>query len=265
MISLPVSAADYIKTGRLNDALQAVQAEIRANGADAALRMSLVQLLCVMGNWERAHAQLEVLDSLGDEYKGWTRMVAQALLGERLRRDVFAGETTPLVLGEPQPWMAQLIQALKPGNPESQAALRHQAFDTAAAVPVRIEGRDWPWLADADSRLGPVLEGIMEGKYYWIPLERIRSLRIDPPTDLRHLVWSPAQVTWVTGGQSTLLIPTRYPGSESVLDDRVRLARLTTWEDLGAGQFRGLGQRLFTAGEQDFPLLDVRTIEFLPN
>lgn len=265
MISTPLTAADYIKTGRLADALQALQNEVRANGADALLRLSLVQLLCVMGNWDRAHAQLEVLDSLGDEFEGWTGMVAQALVGEKIRRDVFSGVTTPLVLGEPSPWIAQLIQALKPASAENQAALRREAFDAASAVPVRIGGQDLPWLADADSRLGPVLEGIMEGKYYWIPLERIRSLKIEAPSDLRHLVWSPAEATWVTGGESTLLIPTRYPGSESIPDDRVRLARLTTWEDLGDGQFRGLGQRLFTAGEIDFPLLDVREIEFLPN
>ena len=265
MISTPLTAADYIKTGRLADALQALQSEVRANGADALVRISLIQLLCVMGNWDRAHAQLEVLDALGDEHKGWAGMMAQALVGEKLRREVFACTTTPLVLGEPSPWIAQLIQALKPASPESQAALRREAFEAASAVPVRIGDQDLPWLADADSRLGPVLEGIMEGKYYWIPLERIRSLKIEAPSDLRHLVWSPAEVTWVTGGESTLLIPTRYPGSEQVTDDRVRLARLTTWEDLGDGQFRGLGQRLFTAGDLDFPLLDVRDIEFRPS
>lgn len=216
-----------------------------------------------MGNWDRAHSQLEVLASLSDEYKGWTEMLAQALVGEKLRRDVFAGQTTPLILGEPNAWIALLIQALKAQTPVAQAGLRREAFEAASAVPVKVNGQDAPWLADADSRLGPVLEGIMEGKYYWIPLERIRRLRIEAPSDLRHLVWSPAEVTWATGGESTLLIPTRYPGSEQVSDDRVRLARLTTWEDLGDGQFRGLGQRLFTAGELDFPLLEIREVEFL--
>jgi len=264
VISPTLTAADYVKAGCLAEALDALQSEIRRNGAAAHLRISLIQLLCVMGNWDRARAQVEVLDSLGDEYKGWASMVAQALLGEQLRRDVFAGTTTPLVLGEPSAWIAQLIQALKPGTPESRAALRREAFEAARAVPVKVNGEKHPWLADADSRLGPVLEGIMEGKYYWIPLDRIQRLRIEVPSDLRHFVWSPAEVTWVTGGESTLLIPTRYPGSELVLDDRVRLARLTTWEDLGEGQFRGLGQRLFTTGEVEFPLLDVREIEFLP-
>lgn len=263
MISTPLTAADHVKAGRLAEALQTLQNEIRANGADSRLRLSLIQLLCVMGDWKRAHAQLEVLESFGDEHKGWTGMMAQALIGEKLRRDVFAGITTPLVLGEPSPWIGQLIQALKPSTPQSQAASRREAFETAPASPVRIGGQDLPWLADADSRLGPVLEGIMEGgKYYWIPFDRISRLRLEPPSDLRHLVWSPAEVTWVTGGESALLIPTRYPGSELVADDRIRLSRLTTWEDLGEGQFSGLGQRLFTAGEIDFPLLEIGEIEF---
>ncbi|HRE06016.1 MAG TPA: tetratricopeptide repeat protein, partial [Opitutaceae bacterium] len=82
---------DHIKSGNLAAALDALQNKIRANGADAQLRLSLVQILCVMGNWDRAKIQLQTLDSLGDEYKGWTGMVAQALLAESLRRDVFGG------------------------------------------------------------------------------------------------------------------------------------------------------------------------------
>ncbi|MFO1448486.1 MAG: type VI secretion system accessory protein TagJ [Opitutaceae bacterium] len=253
---------DHIKSGNLTAALEALQNKIRANGADAQLRLSLVQVLCVIGNWDRAKIQLQTLDSMGDEYKGWTGMVGQALMAEALRREVFAGRTTPLVLGEPSPWMAQLIQALNPADPALQASLRSHAFEAAPAVPASVNGVEVEWVADADSRLGPVLEAMMEGKYYWIPFERIRRLSIAPATDLRHLVWLPAQATWITGGESSLLIPCRYVGSESAKDDRLRLSRRTEWEEIAEGQYRGLGQRMFTAGESDYPLLDVRTIEF---
>ncbi|MBC8646864.1 MAG: virulence protein SciE type, partial [Thermoanaerobaculia bacterium] len=163
---------------------------------------------------------------------------------------------------EPLAWVAQLIQALRPGDAAARAKLRAEAFEAAPALPGKVNGFEFPWLADADSRLGPLLEAHMEGKYYWIPFARIQRLSLEAPTDLRHLVWVPAQVTWVTGGESSLLIPTRYAGSETVADDRVRLARRTEWEELAEGQFRGLGQRTLTAGDTDYPLLEVRTIEF---
>lgn len=252
---------DHIKSGRLSQALEALQNQIRANGADAQLRLSLIQLLCVMGQWDRARTQVQTLDSFGDEYKGWTGMVGQALLAEAIRRDVFAGRTTPLVLGEPSPWLAELIQALKPGDSKQQAALRARAFEAAPASPAKVNGQDVPWIADADSRLGPVLEAMMEGKYYWIPFQRVQRLSIAPVTDLRHLVWIPAQATWITGGESAVLIPVRYADSETSTDDRIKLSRRTDWEELSDGQFRGLGQRMFTCGETDYPLLDVRTVE----
>jgi type VI secretion system protein ImpE len=258
-----VTVEEHLKAGHLAAALEELQNQIRARGAEASLRLSLCQLLGVMGKWDRARTQLDALVSLGSEYAPWTAMMSQALLGESLRRQVFAGRTTPLALGEPSAWLAQLIQAMRPGDAAQLAHVRAQAFEQAPATAVRINGQEAPWIADADSRLGPVLEAIMEGKYYWIPFDRVRRISVAPPTDLRHLVWIPAQVTWVTGGESSLLIPTRYPGSEDASDDRLRLARLTTWEELGEGQSRGLGQRMFVAGELDVPLLEVRTIEVI--
>lgn len=252
---------DYIKSGRLQSALEALQNQIRANGAEARLRLSLVQLLCVMGQWDRARTQLQTLESLGDEYKTWVGMMGQVLMGEALRREVFAGKITPLIFGEPAAWLAQLVQALAPGEPAAQAKLRAAAFEAAPAVSGKVNGEEVPWLADADSRLGPVLEALMDGKYYWIPFDRISKILIEPPSDLRHLVWIPAQAIWVTGGQSALHIPVRYPGTEQSTDDRLRLSRLTDWNEMSAGEFRGLGQRMLAAGERDFSLLEVRTIE----
>lgn len=251
-----------IREARLTSAKEMLQNKIRAAASDARLRLSLIQLLCVLGEWERVRTQLEVVESLGDENRSWINLLGPALMGEALRREVFAGRTTPLVLGEPSEWIAQLIRALQPGDPSAQAALRAAAFDAAPAAPAKVNGEEVPWLADADSRLGPVLEAIMEGKYYWIPFDRVRRLSLTIPTDLRHLVWVPGQITWTTGGESPVMIPTRYAGTETSTDDQLRLARKTTWEELAENQFRGLGQRTLTAGDRDFPLLEIRTIEW---
>ena len=251
-----------IREARLSVARELLQNKIRAAAADARLRLSLLQLLCVMGEWDRVRNQLEVIESLGDENKSWINMLGPALMGEALRRDVFAGRTTPLVLGEPAEWIAKLIQALRPGDAAAQAQLRTAAFDAAPAVAAKVNGEEVPWLADADSRLGPVLEAIMDGKYYWIPFDRVRKLVLTVPTDLRHLVWLPGQITWSTGGESPVMIPTRYSGTEASADDQLRLARRTVWEEIAENQFRGLGQRMLTAGEKDFPILDVRMIEW---
>lgn len=254
--------ARALKEARLAEARDLLQNKIRASASDVRLRLSLLQLLCVLGEWDRARNQLEVLESLGDENKSWINMLGPALMGEALRREVLAGRTTPLVLGEPADWIAKLIQALRPADASAQARLRADAFEAAPALPAKINGEAVPWLADADSRLGPVLEAIMEGKYYWIPFDRIRRLSFAAPTDLRHLVWLPVQATWSSGGDSSILVPTRYGGTEKEEDNQLRLARRTTWEELAENQYRGLGQRMLTAGDRDFAILDVRSVEW---
>ena len=52
--SKSMNAEEYIQTGRLDEALAALQSEVRNQPADAKLRTFLFQLLCVLGQWERA-------------------------------------------------------------------------------------------------------------------------------------------------------------------------------------------------------------------
>ena len=42
-------------------------------------------------------------------------------------------------------------------------------------------------------RLGPVCEAILNGKYYWIPFERLSRVDIEAPSDLRDLIWAPVE------------------------------------------------------------------------
>jgi type VI secretion system protein ImpE len=183
----------------------------------------------------------------------------EAIQCEALRAEILKGQRAPVIFGEPQPWMAQLAEALKldATDPDAAANLRAAAFDAAPASPGTIDGTRFDWLADADSRLGPVLEAIVNGRYVWVPFMRIARIEIDPPADLRDAVWTAATFTWTNGAQAVGLIPTRYPGSVDASDDALKLARKTEW----VGEFP-LGQRMFTNGDADFPLMDVRLIEF---
>jgi len=110
--------------------------------------------------------------------------------------------------------------------------------------------------------LGPVLETIVNGHYYWIPFQRIRGLALDKPQDLRDLVWMPAHFTWVNGGESAGLIPTRYPGSEVSADPELRLSRRTEWLNEPNGAFLGQGQRMFFTDSGEYPLMNLRLIVF---
>ena len=99
----------------------------------------------------------------------------------------------------------------------------------------------------------------MDGKYYWIPMHRISRIEMEAPTDLRDLVWAPAEFTWSTGAKAVGLLPVRYPGTEKLGDAAAKLSRSTEWRDEG-GTSVGIGQRLLTTDAVELPLLELREL-----
>jgi type VI secretion system protein ImpE len=227
------------------------------------LRIFLFQIYCVQGEWMKAGTQLDVLLELDPSSKPMVETYREALRCEALRREVFDGKRSPLVLGAPQDWLAMMIEALRvdaEGRPDAAAALRAGALEAAPATSGKLDDVPFAWLADADSRLGPVLEAIVNGKYYWVPISRLLRIEIDKPADLRDFVWAPATLTLENGAASVALIPTRYPGTERETDNALRLARATDWREQPGGAWHGVGQRMLTTDQAEIALLDVRVV-----
>ncbi|MCX9156617.1 type VI secretion system accessory protein TagJ [Niveibacterium sp. 24ML] len=262
----PVAAAEQaIRDADPDSALKFLQDGVRANPADAKLRIFLFQLLSVQGQWDRALNQLNVAAELDASSLAMAQMYREALRCEALRADVFAGRRSPLIFGMPEQWLALLIESLLnrgQGNTAQAASLRERAFEEAPATSGTIDEQPFAWIADADMRLGPVCEAVINGKYYFVPFSALTRLSIEAPEDLRDLVWMPAHFEFTNGGEAVGVIPTRYPGSESSGDSLIRLARKTEWTEVGDGSYHGSGQRVLTTDAGDLPLMGIREIRF---
>ena len=259
-----MTAEELLKDARPEEALKELQKAVRDHPANAKSRVFLFQLLSVLGDWQRANTQLQVLSEMDSESMMLARLFEPVLVCEAIRADVFAGKRTPIIFGQPPEWIGFLVPAMEHfGRGEFKAGteLRSQAFEAAPASAGQLNGQAFEWIADADERLGPVLEVILEGHYYWVPFPRIRKMIIEPATDLRDLVWAPAQFVWENGGQASGHIPTRYAGTERSEDGKLKLARKTEWIDKG-GTNIGLGQRTLATDTSEYPLLEIRTVEF---
>lgn len=260
-----MTAEAALKEGRLDDALQLLTQEVRGNPADVRKRVFLFQLLALKGDWTRAQTQLDVVGELDAGNMLMVTTYSAILRGEAARAAVFAGRQSPVVVGEPEAWLALLLQALKLdalGKHAEAAPLRAQALEQAATSAGSVDGKPFEWLADADPRFGPCLEVVLESGYAWVPFARIQQLQFDAPTDLRDKVWMPAQITWRNGGQAVGFVPARYPGSEQFGDDDLTLGRKTDWVPLGGDAYAGRGQRMLASDVDEYPLLDVRLLEF---
>jgi type VI secretion system protein ImpE len=260
-----MTAEEAIKAGRPDEALTALQDAVRKAPADPRLRRFLFQLHCVLGKWDKALTQLQVLADMDAESMLLANIFQPVIQCELLRSEVFAGKRSPIIFGEPEQWIGQMVQANQLfARDEVQAArdMQAQALEEAPPTSGRLNDQPFEWFADADSRLGPLLEALVDGRYCWVPFTRIQRLAVEPPRDLRDLVWTPAQFVWTNGGEASGFIPTRYAGTEAATDGGLRLSRRTEWVEKGEEFFVGLGQRIFATDQADVPLLEVRTIEF---
>ncbi len=262
-------------------ALEQLKAEVRKAPREPRLRTFLFQLFCVFAEWDRALTQLSVVSELDKLALPMAQTYRAAIRCEMLRERVFAGARTPTMLGEPEPWMSLLVEAnrvLATGATSQAAELRDAAFEAAPTTAGKIfaaaapgpdgapadgkklgPGQPFDWIADADPRLGPVLEAIVDGKYYWVPFTRLSRLDIEAPSDLRDQIWMPAHFTWSTGGESFGFIPTRYPGSAAA-EEELALSRRTEWRDLDGWEI-GLGQRMLATDADEIAIMDLRRLD----
>jgi len=258
---------EFLAAGDPAQALAALQQQVREKPGDAKLRVFLFQLLSVLGQWERALAQLDVCGQLDHGTLSMVNTYREAIKCEAVRAAVFAGKTTPVVFGQPTQWVAMLIEALAQeaqGNAAQATHLRARALEAAPVTPGTLDGTAFDWIGDADSRLGPVLEVVLNGRYTWVPFDALSAITIEAPEDLRDMVWAPVQLTFANGGQTVALVPTCYPGTREQADGALKLARGTTWSGLGDDQYAGLGQRLISTSGPEAALLDAREIRLTP-
>ena len=266
-MSNPAAAEQALKDGDVQRALKLLTEQVRSSPQDTRLRVFLFQLLCVLGQWDRALNQLNVALELDAKMLPMVQTYREAIACEALRAQVFAGQKVPMLFGEPEPWIALLIEALLRegrGEPDAARQLREQALEQAPATAGSVDGQAFAWIADADTRLGPTIEAVINGRYYWLPWSRLAKVEIDAPEDLRDRVWMPAHFEFTNGGDVVGLIPTRYPDTDLAAGDLLALARRTDWRETAPGVFVGLGQRLVATDTAEIALMDMRSVVLEP-
>jgi type VI secretion system protein ImpE len=232
-----MNARELFQAGKLNEAVQALGAEVRDNPTDVRRRTFLFELLCFQGEYDRAEKQLHVLADATPDAQMGAVLYFSALHAERVRQDVFLKKDYPSVAAIP--------------NPRS-GTLNGTPFET---------------LEDADPRVGARLEVFAAGAYLWIPLAHVDSIEMEAPKRLRDLLWIPALVRTGPAFKGTelgeVLLPVLAPFSAKRTQDDIRLGRATEWDEED-GQAVPFGQRVFDVDGEETPILELRKIEFTP-
>jgi type VI secretion system protein ImpE len=228
-----MTARELYQAGKLDEAVQALNAELRNNPEDAKRRTFLFELLCFAGNFDRAEKQLDILSQASPEAMTGTLVYRAALNAERMRREMFEKREYPT------------------------GSTVHEPSGT-------MNGKPFEWLTDSDPRIGARLEVYAAGQYMWIPFEHIASLEMQPPKRLRDLLWAPVAMRTGPSFQGVelgeVLVPTLAPFSFRHADDAVRLGRLSVWEERD-GEEVPFGQKTFLMDGEEVPILELRRLE----
>ena len=137
-------AERFLKEGKLEDALQALTAELRDDPGDTKRRTFLFELLCFAGDYPRAEKQLEILSQGGPTADMGALFYRGALQAQIMRDELFR-------------------KGDYPKTPLARAA--------PTAISGSLNGTPFQSLSDAAPRIGANLELFAAGKYLWIPFQ----------------------------------------------------------------------------------------------
>ena len=230
-----MQANEYLRAGKLKEAIQALNERVRQNPLDTKLRTFLFELLCFAGEFDRCGKQLEFLAEGGRNAELGVLLYRAALSAERSRQQFFV---------------------------DKEYEERHELAKSLAGT---LNGKPFHQISDADSRIGARLEVFLGGAYVWVPFEHITSVTIQEPKRLRDLIWTPALIHTAESFQGRdlgeVLIPVLSPGSWQHSDDAVRLGRVTVWESQEDGTEVPFGQKLLSVDGDEVPILELRNLE----
>lgn len=251
-------------SGDLSAAVEEITREVKANPADMPRRVFLFELLCFAGEWARAARQLDVIGHQGVGTEIGAQVYRNCLRAELDRARLLRDGLQPHFLTDPPAYVDAHLEALsrlRSGDTAGARELLDRAEEERPALSGSLDGRLFGDFRDYDDFFAPVLEVIVHDKYTWLPYEQVRSVRFEPPAQLRDLVWATADIE-TAESEMRALVPVLYAGSGAHPDDLVRLGRATDWRELGPELYAGAGLRVFAADGVEVPALEVRTLEF---
>jgi len=256
-----------MNTGRLDEAVALLGAELQACPADRQRRTFLFELLCFAGALDRAERQLTVLGRQGDEPE--TRLGVGLyhglLAAERSRARLFADGVRPKFMFEVPPTVElhlQVLDEVRRGRFAEARALFDRTEGLRASPSGTAGGTAFEEFRDVDDRLAPILEIFTPAGYFWVPWEQVQFLEVAPPRYLRDLLWAPAKLATWDGQPAEVFVPNVYPGSASHPEGLVRLGRKTDWRSLGEGIVQGSGQKILLVGDDARTLPELGTVQF---
>ena len=257
-----MNAGELYKAGRLQEAIEAQVQEVKTHPADHAKRLFLFELLVFAGELDRARRQIDAIQYEDNDLQIAQMSYRKLIDSEEARRRLFADGVAPEFFGTPSEHLRLRLEAVNRLR-EGHAAEAAETLAKAEAATPPIRGKlnevAFESLRDADDLLAGVLEVMAQGRYYWVGLDQVVTVAMNPPRFPRDLLFIPAQLE-LSDQAGEVFLPALYPGTHAHADDQVRLGRMTDWKAVEGGPALGVGLHTFLRDDDDVTLLEWREL-----
>jgi type VI secretion system protein ImpE len=257
-----MNAHELFRAGKLGEAIEAMNAEVRSHPADPDRRGFLADLLCIAGNFDRADVQLDAITKILPGSVASMALVRQLVRAEQWRQQCFLEGRVPEFLEVPDARLQMHLRALvllREGDQVGAAELLAAAEAERVAPRGTCGGQPFGEFRDCDDVTSSVFEVLTStGKYYWIPFERVERIEFRGIERPRDLIWRRAGMTVRGGPDGEVYLPAVYAPAPA--DEVARLGRSTEWSE--DEPVRGVGLRLFLVDDEPVPMTDLREIVF---
>jgi type VI secretion system protein ImpE len=261
-----MNAKEHYQAGRLAEAIAAATDHVKQHPTDASQRGFLCELLCFAGQWQRADLQLDAIGQQDPQSLMGLSMFRQLIRAEQARQQFYSEGRLPEFLDQPSGCLKCHLEAsirIREGKPREAVELLEGAEELRPGISGVCDGQAFDELRDLDDLTAPFFEVLTSnGKYYWIPMERVSLIEFHAPVRARDLLWRRVHMVVADGPDGEVFLPALYAGSCEDPDDRVKLGRFTDWRGTEGTPTRGIGQRTFLVGEADRPILELKEITF---
>ncbi len=260
-----MEAKELIRAGKLGEARTFLVSEVKARPADPGVRTLLFQVMALLGEWDKAERQLDVLAAQDVATEIGVQTYKNILSTERQRCEVFEFKRRPSLLPSTPPYLElvfALWERLNRRDIDEASELQYKIDAARPTISGRCNDRPFTGFCDTDAYLAPFFEAMVHDRYVWIPMEYVRELLLPEPKTLLDTIWAPAHVTTWEGLTMQCTLPVMYPLSFAHRADQVKMGRITEWAHIGGLFSRGVGQHVFQAGDEEIGLLEIREIRF---
>ncbi len=241
---------DMLQLGKLAEAIKWAETELKDDPLNTDHRSSLIEMLCIQGELERADNQLNIMALKHPEFIVGVNNLRQLVRAQQCRLDFVNGTSVPELFEKVTPYSEALIKfniELHNGDDQSISDSADVFEKAREKIAYKVNEKEVKEFRDLDDSLGSFIEIFgTDGKYYLADLSNIEYIIFKPISSIVERVWRRVDLGIKNGPSGEAHIPIVYVNSKT---DAQKLGRETDWENRTETVVMGLGLKTWLADD----------------